>query len=81
MLRDVKYRKFIPGISKSQEFDTKPRHSKQRLSKSNSHSPASGNRKDLLSVRRFSMLPVIDFESDRTKALDLIDRLDDLKIQ
>ncbi|GJN14486.1 hypothetical protein PR202_gb01321 [Eleusine coracana subsp. coracana] len=33
MLRDVKYRKFIPGISKSQEFDTKPRHSKQRLSK------------------------------------------------
>ncbi|TVT97505.1 hypothetical protein EJB05_57252 [Eragrostis curvula] len=82
MLRDVKYRKFIPGISKSQEFDTKPRHSKQsRLSKSNSHSPASGNRKDMFAVRRFSMLPVIDFEVDRTKALDLIDRLDDLKIQ
>ncbi|XP_062179725.1 protein PSK SIMULATOR 1-like isoform X2 [Phragmites australis] len=81
MLRDVRYRKFVPGISKSQEFDTKSRHSKQsRLSKSNSHSPASGNRKDLLSVRRSSMLPVIDFEIDRTKALDLIDRLDDLKI-
>ena len=82
MLRDVKYRKFVPGISKSQEFDTKSSHSKQsRLSKSNSHSPASGNRKDLLPVRRSSMLPVIDFEIDRTKALDLIDRLDDLKIQ
>jgi hypothetical protein len=81
MLRDVKYRKYIPGISKSQDFDTKPRHSKQsRLSKSNSHSPANGNRKDLLSVRRFSMLPVIDFEIDKTKAMDLIDRLDDLKI-
>ncbi|PUZ65864.1 hypothetical protein GQ55_3G259800 [Panicum hallii var. hallii] len=82
MLRDVKYRKFVPGISKSQEFNTKSSHSKQgRLSKSNSHSPASGTRKDLLPVRRSSMLPVIDFEIDRTKALDLIDRLDDLKIQ
>ncbi|RLN00971.1 uncharacterized protein C2845_PM06G20820 [Panicum miliaceum] len=82
MLRDVKYRKFVPGISKSQEFNTKSSLSKQgRLSKSNSHSPASGNRKDLLPVRRSSMLPVIDFEIDRTKALDLIDRLDDLKIQ
>jgi len=41
MLRDVKYRKFVPGISKSQEFDTKSSHSKQsRLSKSNSHPPA-----------------------------------------
>ncbi|KAF8779422.1 hypothetical protein HU200_002692 [Digitaria exilis] len=82
MLRDVKYRKFVPGISKSQEFDTKSSHSKQcRLSKSNSHSPASGNRKDLLPVRRSSMLPIIDFEIDKTKALDLIDRLDNLKLQ
>ncbi|CAL4893710.1 unnamed protein product [Urochloa decumbens] len=82
MLSDVKYRKFVPGISKSQEFNTKSSYSKQsRLSKSNSHSPASGNRKDILPVRRPSMLPVIDFEIDRTKALDLIDRLDDLKTQ
>ncbi|RLN22815.1 uncharacterized protein C2845_PM07G30150 [Panicum miliaceum] len=80
MLRDVKYRKFIPGISKSQEFDTKARHNKQsRLSKSNSHSPSSGNRKELLSIRR--LLPVIDFEIDRTKALDVIDRVDDLRVQ
>jgi len=76
MLSCVKYRKFVPGISKSQEFATKSRHNKQdRLCKSNSHSPTSGNRKDLLPVRRFSLLPVIDFEIDRTKALDLIDRL------
>ncbi|XP_006654440.1 protein PSK SIMULATOR 1-like [Oryza brachyantha] len=82
MLRNVKFRKFVPGISKSQEFDTKSRHSKQiRLIKSNSHSPTSGSRKDLLLVRRSSMLPVIDFQIDRTKALDLIDRLDDLKKQ
>ncbi|CAO2195422.1 unnamed protein product [Urochloa humidicola] len=80
MLRDVKYRKFIPGISKSQEFDTKARHNKQsRLSKSNSHSPSSGNRKELLSIRR--LLPVIDFEMDRTKALDVIDRVDNLRVQ
>ncbi|XP_062207620.1 protein PSK SIMULATOR 1-like isoform X2 [Phragmites australis] len=80
MLRDVKYRKFIPGISKSQEFDTKSRHNNQsRLSKSNSHSPSSGNRKELLSIRR--LLPVIDFEIDRTKALDVIDRVDNLKVQ
>ncbi|KAK3166106.1 hypothetical protein QOZ80_1AG0041500 [Eleusine coracana subsp. coracana] len=80
MLRDVKYRKFIPGISKSQEFDTASRHNKQcRLSKSNSHSPSSGNRKELLSIRR--LLPVIDFEIDRTKALDLIDRVHNLNGQ
>ncbi|RCV28339.1 hypothetical protein SEVIR_5G403100v4 [Setaria viridis] len=80
MLRDVKYRKFIPGISKSQEFDTKARLNKQsRLSKSNSHSPSSGNRKELLSIRR--LLPVIDFEIDRTKALDVIDRVDNLRVQ
>lgn len=80
MLRDVKYRKFIPGISKSQEFATKERHNKQsRLSKSNSHSPSSGNRKEVLSIRR--LLPVIDFEIDRTKALDVIDRVDDLRVQ
>lgn len=80
MLRDVKYRKFIPGISKSQEFDTKARHNKQsRLSKSNSHSPSSGNRKELLSIRR--LLPVIDFEIDRTKALDVIDRVDNLRVR
>ena len=74
MLRDVKYRKFVPGISKSQEFDTKARHNKQsKLIKSNSHSQSSGNRKEFLSIR--SLLPVIDFQIDKTKALDTIDNL------
>ncbi|AQK99218.1 hypothetical protein ZEAMMB73_Zm00001d012257 [Zea mays] len=82
MLSDVKYRTFIPGISKSQEFDTKERHNNQsRLSKSNSHSPSSGNRKEALSISIRRLLPVIDFEIDRTKALDVIDRVDDLRVQ
>ena len=55
MLRGVKYRKFVLEISKSQEFDTKSSHSKQsRLSKSNSHSPASGSRKDLFPALNFT---------------------------
>lgn len=83
MLRDVNLRKLTPGISKSQEFDTaKTRLSKHnRLSKSSSHSPTSGNKKELNSVRRrpSSMVPVIDFDIDRIKALDVIDRVDTLK--
>lgn len=83
MLRDVNLRKLTPGISKSQEFDTaKSRLSKfNRLSKSSSHSPTSGNKKELTSMRRrlSSTVPVIDFDIDRIKALDLIDRVDTLK--
>jgi hypothetical protein len=80
MLSDVKYMTFIPGIRKSQEFDNKERHNNQsRLSKSNNHSPSSGNRKEALSIKR--LLPVIHFEIDRTKALDVIDRVDDLRVQ
>lgn len=84
MLKDVKFRKFIPGISKSQEFDMKkPRLNKHsRLSKSNNHSPtssSSGSKKDFFPVRRPSMLPVINFDIDRIKALDVIDRVDDLR--
>ncbi|RWR85303.1 ikzf5 [Cinnamomum micranthum f. kanehirae] len=83
MLRDVNLRKLTPGISKSQEFDTaKTRSSKlNRLSKSSSHSPTSGNKKELSSVRRrpSSTVPVIDFDIDRIKALDVIDRVDTLK--
>lgn len=76
MLRGVNYRKFIPGISKSQEFG-KVRSSRlcrdDRLSKSNNHSPISGIKRENFAV------PVINFELDRFKALDLIDRLDDVR--
>ncbi|KAI9085590.1 hypothetical protein K1719_032433 [Acacia pycnantha] len=79
MLRDVSKRKLTPGISKSQEFDTtKSRLSKHhRLSKSNSHSPISES-KSMFSIRRPS-IPVIDFDIDRIKALDVIDRVDTIR--
>lgn len=61
----------------------KPRLNKHsRLSKSNNHSPtssSSGSKKDFFPVRRPSMLPVINFDIDRIKALDVIDRVDDLR--
>ncbi|XP_009608836.1 protein PSK SIMULATOR 1-like isoform X1 [Nicotiana tomentosiformis] len=78
MLRDVSKRKLTPGISKSQEFDTeKTRLSKyHRLSKSSSHSPIiSETRKDPFP----SSVPVIDFDIDRMKALDVIDRVDTIR--
>ncbi|KAJ6291529.1 hypothetical protein OIU76_023579 [Salix suchowensis] len=81
MLRDVSKRKKTPGISKSQEFDTaKTRLSKHhRLSRSISHSPMGEPRKDPFPVRRLSSVPVIDFDIDRMKALDVIDRVDTIR--
>ncbi|XP_057973315.1 protein PSK SIMULATOR 1 [Malania oleifera] len=81
MLRDVSMRKPTPGISKSQEFDTaKTRLSKHhRLSKSSSHSPTNESKKGLFPFRRPSSIPVIDFDIDRIKALDVIDRVDTIR--
>ncbi|XP_062022277.1 protein PSK SIMULATOR 1-like isoform X1 [Rosa rugosa] len=81
MLRYVSKRKLTPGISKSQEFDTaKTRFSEyHRLSKSSSHSPTSERRKDPFPIRRLSSVPVINFDIDRSKALDLIDRVDTIR--
>ncbi|KAL7263620.1 hypothetical protein ACSBR1_001725 [Camellia fascicularis] len=81
MLRDVSKRKLTPGISKSQEFDTvKTRLSKHhRLSKSSSHSPTSETKKDPFPIRWPSSLPIIDFDIDRIKALDVIDRVDTIR--
>ncbi|XP_040968036.1 protein PSK SIMULATOR 1 isoform X2 [Gossypium hirsutum] len=81
MLRDVSKRKNTPGISKSQEFDTaKTRLSKHhRLSKSSNHSPTSETKKDPFPIRRLSSAPFIDFDIDRIKALDVIDRVDTLR--
>ncbi|KAI4352826.1 hypothetical protein L6164_007041 [Bauhinia variegata] len=83
MLQDVGVgkRKLTPGISKSQEFDTaKTRLCKHhRLSKSSSHSPIREySRNDLFPTRRPSAIPVIDFDIDRIKALDVIDRVDNI---
>ncbi|KAG5544637.1 hypothetical protein RHGRI_017166 [Rhododendron griersonianum] len=81
MLKDVSKRKLTPGISKSQEFDTsKIRLSKHhRLSKSSSHSPISERKKDPFPIRRPSSVPIIDFDIDRIKALDVIDRVDTIR--
>ncbi|XP_010062019.2 protein PSK SIMULATOR 1 isoform X1 [Eucalyptus grandis] len=81
MLRDVNKRKLLtPGISKSQEFETaKVRLSKHhRLSKSSSHSPTGESHKDPFPLRRPSSVPIIDFYIDRIKALDVIDRVDNI---
>ncbi|CAI9778135.1 unnamed protein product [Fraxinus pennsylvanica] len=66
------------GISKSQEFDTsKMRLCKHhRLSKSSSHSPASETKKDPFPIRRPSSVPIIDFDINWIKALDVMDRVD-----
>ncbi|CAK9155515.1 unnamed protein product [Ilex paraguariensis] len=81
MLRDVGKRRPTPGKSKSQEFDTaKTRLSKHhRLSKSSSHSPTREIKKDPFPIRRPSSVPVIDFDIDRIKALDVIDRVDTIR--
>ncbi|KAL3641363.1 DNAJ domain protein [Castilleja foliolosa] len=80
MLRDVSKRKLTPGISKSQEFGTsKARLCKHhRLSKSSSHSAMSENKWDPFPIRRQSFVPVINFDIDRSKALDVIDRVDSI---
>lgn len=81
MLRDVSKRKLTPGISKSQEFDTaRTRLSKfHRLSKSSNHTPIRETRKDPFPIRRPSSVPVIDFDIDRLKALDVMDRVDTIR--
>lgn len=81
MLRAVSKRKLTPGISKSQEFDTvKSRLSKHhRLSKSSSHSPTRETKRDPFPIKRPSSVPVINFDIDRIKALDVIDRVDNIR--
>ncbi|MCD9641617.1 DNAJ domain protein [Datura stramonium] len=79
MLRDVSKRKLTPGISKSQEFAKTGLSKYHRLSKSSSHSPINEIKKDPFPIRRLSSVPVIDFNSDRMKALDVIDRVDPIR--
>lgn len=81
MLQDVSKRRLIPGISKSQEFDTaKIRLSKyHRLSKSSNHTLTCESRNDPFPIKRPSSIPVIDFDIDKGKALDVIDRVDDIR--
>ncbi|KAK6775594.1 hypothetical protein RDI58_026595 [Solanum bulbocastanum] len=79
MLRDVSKRKLTPGISKSQEFAKTGLSKYHRLSKSSSHSPINETRKNPFPIKRPSSVPVIDFDTDRMKALDVIDRVDSIR--
>lgn len=80
MLRDVSKRKLTPGISKSQEFNTSRsalcKH--HRLTKSSSQSPTREIKRDPFPIRRPSSVPIINFDIDRIKALDVIDRVDSI---
>lgn len=80
MLRDVSKRKLTPGISKSQEFNTSKMrlYKNHRLSKSSNHSPVRENKRDPFPIRRPSSVPIINFDIDPNKALDVIDRVDSI---
>lgn len=81
MLQGVKNKTFTPGISKSQEFNTskmKAAYRTNRLSKSNSHSPCTSTEVDFASSRRHVAIAPFDFEVDKIKALDVIDRVDNI---
>eukprot|EP00250_Pteridium_aquilinum_P017871 c23814_g1_i1 orf=1077-3236(-) len=81
MLQGVKHKKITPGISKSQEFNTskvKAAYRSNRLSKSNSHSPCTSTEVEFASSRRHAAIASINFETDRIKALDVIDRVDNI---
>lgn len=83
MLRDVSNRKHTPGISKSQEFVSRRERPNNniKLSKSSSHSPMTEcmGKEELPAARRAAAAPFVDFDIDRIKALDVIDRVDTLR--
>lgn len=77
MLQDVSKKFRVRGISKSLDFDSVKSGltDSSRLIKSSSYSSTSRSRE--LSFNRIcSKLPVIDFDIDKKRALDVIDRLD-----
>ncbi|KAE9610202.1 hypothetical protein Lal_00006515 [Lupinus albus] len=74
LLQDVCKQIRTRGISKSLDFDTELKDI-SRLIKSNSYSSTSRS-KGLSFNRISSKLPVIDFDINRKRALDVIDRLD-----
>ncbi|ONK58031.1 uncharacterized protein A4U43_C09F7230 [Asparagus officinalis] len=74
--------KNTPGISKSQEFATGNTRARKdiKLSKSSSHSPMSESMaKELPLMRRPAFVPFDDFDIDRIKDLDVVDRVETLR--
>ncbi|XP_040870898.1 protein PSK SIMULATOR 1 isoform X2 [Glycine max] len=76
MLQDVNKKIPIRRISKSLDFDCLNIRFREncRLTKSRSHSSCKS--KEITFNRIFSKLPVIDFDIDKERALNVIDRLD-----
>ncbi|KAG5067152.1 hypothetical protein JHK86_010883 [Glycine max] len=76
MLQDVTKKIPIRRISKSLDFDCLNIRFREncRLTKSRSHSSCKS--KEITFNRIFSKLPVIDFDIDKERALNVIDRLD-----
>ena len=79
MLQRVKTKKITPGISKSQEFNSSKVNRAKRLCKSNSHSPSTSTEANFQPMRRHHVVVApFDFEVDRNKAMDVIDRVDNI---
>ncbi|CAJ1974774.1 unnamed protein product [Sphenostylis stenocarpa] len=76
MLQDVNMKIPIRRISKSLDFGSANIRFREncRLTKSRSHS--SGKSKEIYFNRLLSKLPLIDFDIDKERALNVIDRLD-----
>nr|KYP40755.1 hypothetical protein KK1_037886 [Cajanus cajan] len=79
MLQDVKNKISARRISKSLDFDSANIRFREncRLTKSRSHS--SSKSKEMSFNRILSKLPVIDFDIDKERALNVIDRLDGVR--
>lgn len=81
MLQDVSKKKWKPGRSKSQDFDSEQTRLRKydRLSKSSSHSPTRGKKGSVIVKRLPSAVPIVAFGIDKENALDVIDRVDVLR--
>ncbi|OMP01141.1 hypothetical protein COLO4_12131 [Corchorus olitorius] len=80
LLQDLTKKVRIPGISRSQDFDSERRLKKHdRLSKSTSHSPPRESKEKAFAKRLSSGVPIIGFSMYKEKVLDAIDRVDSLR--
>ncbi|KAJ1386604.1 hypothetical protein SESBI_40654 [Sesbania bispinosa] len=76
MLQDVSKKTRIRGISKSLDFDNLETRLRENYALTKSSSLSSSKSKEISFNRILSKLPVIDFDIDRERTLNMIDRLD-----
>lgn len=80
MLQAASKKSRRPRMSKSHDFDTEKTRLRKhdRLSKSSNYSPPREN-EGIVNIKRFpSMVPIAAFGIEKEKALDAIDRVDDV---